>query len=121
MAVELVYETHAITTDNEAGIATGWLPGRLSKAGRESAAALGSRRRSDGIAVAYVSDLQRAVETARVAFAGDSLRIIREPRLRECNYGRLDGMPRARLDVERARHIDDPWPDGESYRDVVVR
>lgn len=32
MAVELVYETHSITTDNEAGIATGWLPRRLSMA-----------------------------------------------------------------------------------------
>lgn len=27
MTVEIVYETHSTTTDNEAGIATGWLPG----------------------------------------------------------------------------------------------
>lgn len=121
MAVKLVYETHAITTDNEAGIATGWLPGRLSAAGRESAAELGRRRRHDGIDVVYVSDLQRALETARIAFGDDHLSSVIDARLRECNYGHLNGMPRARLDVERARHIDEPWPDGESYRDVVAR
>lgn len=121
MSVELVYETHAITTDNEAGIATGWLPGVLSAAGRVSARELGVRRRHDGIATVYVSDLARAVETARIAFAGSGLPIVEDFRLRECNYGRMNGMPRERLDLERAAHVDEPWPDGESYRDVVAR
>jgi broad specificity phosphatase PhoE len=121
MSIELVYETHAITTDNEAKVATGWLPGRLSAAGLESSALLGERRRHDGIDVAYVSDLERALETARVAFGSEPLSMVIDGRLRECNYGRLNGMPRARLDLERARHIDEPWPDGESYREVVAR
>ena len=30
MPVEIVHETHATTTDNEAGFSTGWLPGELS-------------------------------------------------------------------------------------------
>jgi broad specificity phosphatase PhoE len=121
VSVELVYETHAITTDNEAGIATGWLPGALSAAGREGAAELGRRRRGDGLDVVLVSDLARAVETARIAFAGTGLPIVEDPRLRECNYGLLNGMPRVRLDAQRAAHVDVPWPDGESYRQVVVR
>ncbi len=121
MALQLVYETHAITTDNEAGIATGWLPGELSARGRETAAELGARRRHDGLAAVYVSDLARAVETARIAFDGSDIPVVIDRRLRECNYGRLNGMPRARLDAERPRHIDVPWPDGESYRDVVER
>lgn len=33
MAVQIVFETHATTRDNEAGIATGWLPGELSDEG----------------------------------------------------------------------------------------
>lgn len=121
MAVQLVYETHAITTDNEAGIATGWLPGRLSEAGFEAAAELGARRRDDGIAVAYASDLERARATAKIAFEGGSMPIIEDVRLRECNYGRLNGMPRARLERERSAHVERPWPDGESYLDVVAR
>lgn len=121
LSVELVYETHAITTNNEAGIATGWLPGRLSERGREAAAQLGNRRRDDGIVVAYVSDLERAMETAEIAFEGSRVPVIPESRLRECNYGRLNGMPTTRLDRVRSQHVDSPWPEGESYRQVVDR
>lgn len=121
MTIELVYETHAITTDNEAGIATGWLPGALSAAGHVSALELGARRRNDGIETVHVSDLARAVETAHIAFADGGPPVVQDARLRECNYGRLNGMPRDVLDRERATHVDEPWPDGESYRDVVAR
>jgi broad specificity phosphatase PhoE len=119
--VELVYETHSTTTDNENGVATGWLGGRLSAEGRRQAAELGERRRDDGIAAAYVSDLARAVETAEIALAGSGIPVRRDARLRECDYGELNGMPVARLAAERASHIDEPWPGGESYRRVVAR
>jgi 2,3-bisphosphoglycerate-dependent phosphoglycerate mutase len=59
MAIDIVYETHSISEDNEQGIATGWLPGRLSDAGRNNAAALGRRRSDDGLAAVFVSDLER--------------------------------------------------------------
>jgi broad specificity phosphatase PhoE len=42
VAVLLTYETHALTEDNEQGVATGWLPGRLSPRGRREAALLGT-------------------------------------------------------------------------------
>src|SRR4029078_11516690 len=45
--IELVYETHSLTTDNEAGIATGWLPGRLSETRKAAARALRERRGGD--------------------------------------------------------------------------
>jgi len=121
MPIDLVYETHATTTDNEREIATGWLPGELSMAGRRQAKELGARRRTDGTEIVCVSDLRRAVDTAAIAFAGSSIPIIRDSRLRECNYGRLNGMRRGRLDAERAQHLVEPWPDGESYQDVVCR
>ncbi|MFD0889954.1 hypothetical protein ACFQ08_35890 [Streptosporangium algeriense] len=38
MPVDLVFETHSISEDNERGVATGWLPGRLSERGRALAA-----------------------------------------------------------------------------------
>jgi hypothetical protein len=31
MPIDIVFETHSLTTDNEAGIATGWLPGELDE------------------------------------------------------------------------------------------
>ncbi|MGW0755722.1 histidine phosphatase family protein [Streptomyces sp. NPDC002814] len=119
MAVDIVYETHSITEDNEMGIATGWLPGRLSVAGRRVAAQLGERRRDDNLAAVFVPDLHRAVETAQIAFADTSIPIHRDSRLRECNYGELNGCPVSVLAAERSRHIDVPFPGGQSYREVV--
>ena len=70
LMIELVYETHSTSTHNEAGIATGWLDGELSEVGRRQAEELGARRRDDGLAVVYTSDLNRAIQTADIAFAG---------------------------------------------------
>jgi broad specificity phosphatase PhoE len=53
--------------DNETGIATGWLPGRLSDIGRQQARELGARRRADRPVAVFTSDLSRAVETAEIA------------------------------------------------------
>jgi broad specificity phosphatase PhoE len=122
MAIELVYETHSTTIDNETGIATGWLEGRLSETGRKQAAELGERRRDDGLAAVFSSDLGRAIETAEIAFAASGLPVQHDWRLRECNYGELNGMPAADLDQEeRLRRIEEPFPGGESYRQVVER
>ncbi|WP_262701644.1 MULTISPECIES: histidine phosphatase family protein [Streptomyces] len=120
MAVDIVYETHSITEDNENGIATGWLPGRLSAAGRRLAAELGDRRRHDNLAAVFVSDLHRAVETAQIAFAGTTIPIHQDPRLRECDYGELNGCPVTTLAPERSRHIDVSFPGGQSYRQVIA-
>lgn len=119
MAVELVYETHAITEDNENGIATGWLPGRLSARGRVVAAELGERRISDGLDAVFTSDLERAVETARIAFAGSEVPVLQDKRLRECDYGDLNGCPVGELAAWRAKCIDEPFPGGQSYRQVI--
>ena len=121
MTVEIVFETHSISVDNERGVATGWLDGELSEHGREQARKLGARRRDDGIAAVYASDLGRAVETAEIAFSDSGIPVHYDARLRECNYGELNGMPSAELERERSGRIDVPYPGGESYRDVVER
>jgi broad specificity phosphatase PhoE len=121
LTVHIVYESHSTSVDNERGIATGWLPGELSEKGREQARRLGERRRHDGLAAVFTSDLRRAVETAEIAFEGSELPVVQDARLRECDFGELTGQPRERLDRERARRVDEPWPGGESYRDVVER
>lgn len=116
-----MFETHSLSVDNELGIATGWLPGRLSEEGRRLAAELGERRREDGISVVFTSDLRRAVETAEIAFAGSAIPIHRDARLRECNYGAMNGMPTSRLRAERPLRIGRPFPDGESWRQALHR
>jgi 2,3-bisphosphoglycerate-dependent phosphoglycerate mutase len=121
MSVEIVFETHSWSVDNERGIATGWLPGELSERGKREAQKLGVRRRENGIAVVYTSDLTRAVETAEIAFAGSGIAIYRDARLRECDYGELNGAPRSEVDAVRLRHVDEPFPGGESWRQAVER
>jgi broad specificity phosphatase PhoE len=118
---DIVFESHSTTTDNEAGIATGWLPGALSPTGRRQAVELGERRRqpSERIEAVFTSDLARAVETARIAFEGSGISIRQDARLRECNYGELNGTSAAALASVRPEYIDRPFPGGQSYRDVV--
>jgi broad specificity phosphatase PhoE len=117
--LELVYETHSLTTDNENGVATGWLPGELSEAGRGHARRLGERRRD--VDAVFASDLGRAVETAELAFGATGVPVLLDWRLRECDYGELNGAPGETIAAIRLHHIDEPFPGGESYRDVVAR
>jgi 2,3-bisphosphoglycerate-dependent phosphoglycerate mutase len=121
MSIEIVFETHSLTEDNEAGIATGWLPGRLSEQGSMLAVALGDRRVGDGLSAVFTSDLRRAVETAELAFDGTGIPVVADARLRECNYGELNGMARSQLEGDRAHHLDVPYPSGESWRAAIAR
>ena len=121
MAIELVFETHCTTVDNEQGRATGWLPGRLSEQGRLQARQLGRRRGGDQINAIFSSDLARAAETATIAFAGTMIPVLHDWRLRECDYGQCNGMPVAALHAGRREHLDQPYPGGESWRQAVAR
>ncbi len=120
-AVRIVFETHSLTVDNERGIATGWLGGELSTAGRTLARELGERRRHEGIDAVFASDLSRAVETAALAFGRGDVPVTLDWRLRELDYGDLNGAPAEAIAAERARRVEVPFPGGESYRDAVDR
>ncbi|MEP7332494.1 MAG: histidine phosphatase family protein [Terracoccus sp.] len=119
MPLAVVYETHATTVDNERGIATGWLPGQLSARGRAEAAQMGERHRGTGVTAVISSDLARAVETTTIAVGGSCIPVHLDARLRECDYGELNGRPRDDL-ARRAGRIDLPFRGGQSYRDVVA-
>jgi 2,3-bisphosphoglycerate-dependent phosphoglycerate mutase len=121
MSIEIVFETHALTEDNERGVATGWLPGRLSERGRGNAAEMGRRRRDDGIAAVFTSDLRRAVETVEIAFGGTDMPILHDWRLRECDFGMRNGSPGADVQRDRLAFGDQPYPGGESHCQAIER
>jgi 2,3-bisphosphoglycerate-dependent phosphoglycerate mutase len=121
VAIELVFETHSTTEDNEQGRATGWRPGRLSQQGWVQARQLGHRRMSDGLTAVFSSDLGRAAETATAAFGESAIPVLYDWRLRECDYGQCNGMPAAELHAGRLEHLDSPYPGGESWRQAVAR
>jgi broad specificity phosphatase PhoE len=112
------FESHATSLDNEAGIASGHFDIELSQLGREQAVALSTRYRGRDVAAVYTSDLRRAVQTAAIAFP---MPVISDRRLRECDYGTWTRRPVKELDAARLRFVDLPFPGGESYHDVVVR
>jgi broad specificity phosphatase PhoE len=120
-AVAIVFETHSTSTDNERWIASGWRDSQLSRSGRRQAKELGERRLEDDLAAVLTSDLARAAETARIAFGARGLPVLHDWRLRECDFGELEGGPVARVEEARTLHVYDPFPGGESYADVVAR
>lgn len=117
----VVFETHATSLDNEAGLASGWFDVALSATGEEQARQLGVRRRDDDFAAVFRSDLERASRTAEIAFGDRACPIVRDARLRECDYGALTRHPAMEVEERRARHVATPFPDGESYAQVVGR
>ncbi len=121
MGTTIVFETHSLTEDNERGVATGWRPGTLSLKGRELAKELGARRNDDGLSAIFTSDLARAAETTSIAFVSTDLPVLQDWRLRECDYGELNGAPDNQVHDDRRRWLDVPYPGGESWRQAVTR
>jgi len=117
MSVKITYFVHGTTTDNEQHIATGWNQGKLSELGIEQAKKLADLVNEKKFDVVFCSDLKRAVDTANLAF-GNS-KIIPDERLRECNYGKLNGA--SGDEVYAFPCIEKAFPSGESYPDVEKR
>ncbi|TAH32891.1 histidine phosphatase family protein [Candidatus Saccharibacteria bacterium] len=120
MAVKIKYFVHGTTTDNEQKLATGWLPGELSETGRAQAKELGEIVANQKFDVVFCSDLQRAIDSASLAFGG-KYEIIQDDCLRECNYGDKNGGPAAEFKDNMDAFVDTPFPNGESYQDVEAR
>lgn len=118
--VTIVFETHATSEDNEAGLASGWADPPLSRVGENQARVLGERYRGHRFDTVYCSDLARSYRTAELA-VGDAYPIVRDVRLRECNYGALNRAPVAVIEARKPTAIAVPFPDGESYEDTARR
>jgi len=121
MPIDIGFVTHELTEDNESGHATGWLPGTLSAQGRTNAARVGSRSVCARIDAVFTSDLARAVETVELAFPESSIPIVKDWRLRECDYGTLNGAPAAEVHGARGAYLERPYPQGESWSQAVAR
>lgn len=119
MKTKIIYFVHGTTTDNIEKICSGWKEAMLSDLGREQAENLGkiSKERKDNFDIIFTSDLKRAIESSNIAFP--EINKITDKRLRECNYGSLDGKHKSLVIYES--HITEPFPNGESLKDVEKR
>lgn len=119
--LKIVFEIHASSLDNEAGLASGHYDVELLPTGEKQARELGRRYRHGELKAVYCSDLRRSYRTAKLAFESRDLDILRDPRLREYDYGKLTRQPREAIEAVRARHMEQPFPGGASYRQAVMR
>lgn len=119
--ITIIFESHATTTDNEAHRSSGWNDVELSELGLKQAGELGERYADKHLDAIFCSDLQRSYKTGEIAFAHREFPIIRDARLRECNYGDLTQHPSAEVDPEKPKHIVEPFPNGESYEETAAR
>ena len=119
MAIKIMYFVHGTTTDNEAKLCSGWSDAKLNDLGIEQAKNLGnvSRERNDNFDIIFTSDLTRAIDSSNIAFI--EYEKVRDKRLRECNYGDLDGKHKSLVIYEE--HIRTPFPNGENLIDVENR
>ena len=118
---EIVFVTHSTSLDNERRLASGHADTPLSPLGRRQAAALGERYCETCLAAVLCSDLQRSYCTAEIAFAHRDTPIIRDARLRECDYGVFTRRSTELVDRERPHRITAPFPGGESYVQAADR
>ena len=90
MSVKIIYFVHGTTTDNIEHKSTGWLHGNLSEKGIEQSIKLREQINLNEIDLVISSDLKRAIDSAKYTFK-DSKVILHDKRIRECNYGDLNG------------------------------
>ena len=118
--MKIYFATHATTQDNQDGIASGWKDAELSQLGVEQAKRLGERFSDARIDLICCSDLQRAVDTVKIAFE-DKIPVIIDKRLREMNYGDFNGKSSEIVSAMKKDKIKEPFPNGESYQDAMKR
>lgn len=118
MSVTITYFVHGTTTDNIEHKSTGWLPGKLSQKGIDQSIVLKDQVDIAKFDVVFCSDLQRAIDSAKYTFENTKT-IIQDKRLRECNYGDLNGKESSLVKYED--HIENKFPNGECMIDIENR
>ncbi len=119
--IKIIFEAHSTTLDNEAKRSSGWHDVDFSELGFKQNFELKDRYKNSKIDAIFASDLQRAVKSG-VPLANElHIPIYPDARLRECNYGDLDGVDKHIVDDQKKDRLSIPFPNGESYEDCMER
>lgn len=120
MAVKITYFVHGTTTDNEENKSSGWNDVKLSDLGIQQSKDLAALTADKTFDAVFTSDLSRAINSADLTW-GDKYPRFADKRLRECNYGDLNGKSSDIVEPLQEKSITTPMPNGESYEDVKTR
>lgn len=120
MAIKITYFVHGTTTDNEANKSSGWNDVELSELGVQQSKDLALLTKDIVFDAVFTSDLSRAIKSANLTW-GDTYPKFADKRLRECNYGDLNGKSSEIVEPLQEKSVTVPMPNGESYEDVKER
>lgn len=117
METKIIYFVHGTTYDNASGKCSGWRQVELNELGIDQAKKLGEITAHLKFDAIFTSDLIRAIDSSNLAWP--NYEKIVDDRLRECNYGNYDGESKELVVYDE--HINTPFPNGESLKDVEKR
>jgi alpha-ribazole phosphatase/probable phosphoglycerate mutase len=128
-ATRLVLVRHAETEESARGRCYGRLDVGLSAEGRRSSEQLGTALTATPLAAVYSSPLSRSLDTATAIAAAQELEPVIEDRLREIDFGELEGLTydeirEGRAELYRAwmeRPTQVMFPGGEGFADLRER
>jgi broad specificity phosphatase PhoE len=119
--VTAVFESHAATLDNEKGISSGHGITELSPTGIKQAEEMSLRYKDNPPDAVFCADLPRMIQTAEYAFKKLGIKRNVDSRLRGICYGKHTKEPSDYVKSMRKDRVSTPYPQGESYSDVVAR
>jgi 2,3-bisphosphoglycerate-dependent phosphoglycerate mutase len=121
---------HGMTQDNSEGVFSGWRDVPLNKKGIRDAKIVALRLRDKRFTLAFQSDLLRSKQTLReVLKFHKHVKIVADSRIKERNYGSLQGKTHLEIVQKYGWKKYDEWhrgyetrpPEGESLKDVEER
>lgn len=129
MSCRIYLVRHGETTWNALLKFQGHADVALTERGREQARALSKRLEKHKLTAFYASDLDRAVETAKILANPHGLQVSTVPALREINFGLWEGLTINEIKEKHGEVLQQWWagplktrvPGGETLAEVVER
>ena len=118
--IKIFFEAHSTSLDNERHLSSGHNDVDLSELGIQQSKELGIRYANTDLDAVFCSDLIRSYRTAEIAF-GTKLPILKDSRLRECDYGDFTQKASEIVENEKIKRVNVPFPNGESYIQCLDR
>ena len=122
---------HGTTTDNAAGVFSGWRDVSLNDKGKRDAKIVALRLKDKKIGIAFNSGMKRSIETLNevLKFHPECTFVVEDKRIKERSYGDLQGRTHVSVVEKEGVKKYDAWrrgyevraKGGESLKDVEVR
>ena len=127
--MKYIFVRHGKTHFNEIQLKQGWCDSPLTKQGIKEIENMAEQLKNYKIDAAYTSPILRAKNTAQIILKNHSVLLNEDDRLKEVNFGLLEGLPCLfvdKLQLESSNWLDDLQMDytgyeGENVEDVIQK